>query len=98
MLPPANAITWSKALCASRMLPSPARARSITAASSIWIVSASAIRRSWSAIALTPIVFSSKTCERDWMVAGTFSSSVVAIMNTTCGGGSSIDFSSASNA
>ena len=32
------------------------------------------------------------------MVAGTFSSSVVAIMKTTCGGGSSIDFSSASKA
>ena len=62
------------------------------------IFSASAIRRSWSAIALTPIVFSSKTCERDWIVGGTFSISVVAIMKTTCGGGSSIDFSSASNA
>ena len=74
------------------------RARSAcSAASSTAISSASAIVRSWSAICLTPIVFSSKTCERDWIVAGTFSSSVVAIMKTTCGGGSSIDFSSASN-
>ena len=96
MLSPANAITWSNALCASRMLPSPARAISISAASSIRICSASAIVRSWSAIGLTPIVFSSNTCERDWMVAGTFSISVVAIMKTTCGGGSSIDFRSAS--
>ena len=44
------------------------------------------------------MVFSSNTCDRDWIVAGTFSISVVAIMKTTCGGGSSIDFSSASNA
>ena len=35
---------------------------------------------------------------RDWIVGGTFSISVVAIMNTTCGGGSSIDLSNASNA
>ena len=32
---PAKAMTWSNALCASRMLPSPARATSISAASSI---------------------------------------------------------------
>ena len=31
------------------------------------------------------------------MVSGILSSSVVAIMKTTCGGGSSIDFSSALN-
>ena len=54
--------------------------------------------RSWSAICLTPIAFSSNTCDRDWIVGGTFSISVVAIMKTTCGGGSSIDFSSASKA
>ena len=35
MVVPANAMTWSNALCASRMLPSPARATSISAASSI---------------------------------------------------------------
>ena len=80
------------------MLPSPARASSVSAASSIWICSASAIAWSWSAICLTPIVLSSNTCERDWMVGGTFSSSVVAIMKTTCGGGSSIDLRSASKA
>ena len=43
-------------------------------------------------------VFSSKTCERDRIVSGTLSSSVVAIMNMTWGGGSSTDLSSASNA
>ena len=46
----------------------------------------------------TAASFSSKTCDRDWMVAGTDCSSVVAIMNFTYGGGSSIDLSSASNA
>ncbi len=80
------------------MLPSPARAISMIAASSTAISSAAAIVRSCSAIGLTPIAFSSKTCDRDWIVAGTFSISVVAIMKMTCGGGSSIDFSSASNA
>ena len=53
---------------------------------------------SWSWICLTPMAFSSKTCDRDWIVGGTFSSSVVAIMKTTWGGGSSIDLRSASNA
>ena len=91
-------MTWSNALCASRMLPSPARAISISAASSICdLLGGRRCARSWSAICLTPIVFSSNTCERDWIVGGTLSISVVAIMKTTCGGGSSIDFSSASN-
>ena len=49
-------------------------------------------------MALNGSVFSSKTCDRDWIVAGTACSSVVAIMNLTYGGGSSIDFSSASKA
>ena len=39
----------------------------------------------------------SNTCERDSTVSGIFESSVVAIMKMTCGGGSSIDFSSALN-
>ena len=43
------------------------------------------------------IVRNSKTCEREMIVSGILSSSVVAIMKTTCGGGSSIDFSSALN-
>jgi hypothetical protein len=42
---PAKAITWSNALCASRMLPSPARAIAITAASSMATCSAAAIER-----------------------------------------------------
>ena len=94
---PAKPMTWSNALCASRMLPSPARAISIRAASSTSIFSAAAMARSWSAICLTPIAFSSNTCDRDWIVGGTLSISVVAIMKTTCGGGSSIDLRSASN-
>ena len=47
---------------------------------------------------LEPTAFSSKTCERDWIVGGTFSSSVVAIMKSACGGGSSSDLRSASKA
>ena len=97
MVVPANAMTWSNALCASRMLPSPARASSVSAAVvDAESASAAAIAWSWSAICLTPIVLSSNTCDRDWIVGGTFSSSVVAIMKTTCGGGSSIDLRSAS--
>ena len=41
------------------------------------------------------MLLNSNTCDRDKTVSGTFSSSVVAIMNTTYGGGSSIDFKSA---
>ena len=48
-------------------------------------------------MARSGIVRNSWTCERDRMVSGIFCSSVVAIMKTTCGGGSSIDFSSALN-
>ena len=48
-------------------------------------------------MAFVPIVRNSYTCDRDSTVSGIFSSSVVAIMNTTCDGGSSIDLSSALN-
>ncbi len=48
-------------------------------------------------MALLLIVRNSYTCDRDSTVSGILSSSVVAIMNTTCGGGSSIDLSSALN-
>ena len=41
------------------------------------------------------MVLNSKSCARDSTVSGTLCSSVVAIMNTTCGGGSSIDLRSA---
>ena len=97
MVVPANAITWSSALCASRMLPSAARATSASAASGTSSFSASAMRRSCATIALAGIDLNSNTCERDRMVSGILCSSVVAIMNTTCGGGSSIDFNSALN-
>ena len=39
----------------------------------------------------------SKTCDRDRMVSGILCSSVVAMMKSTCAGGSSIDLSSALN-
>ena len=55
------------------------------------------MRRSCATIALAGIDRNSNTCDRDRMVSGILCSSVVAIMNTTCGGGSSIDFSSALN-
>ena len=48
-------------------------------------------------MALTPIVRNSKTCARERIVSGILSASVVAMMKTTCGGGSSIDLSSALN-
>jgi DNA polymerase-3 subunit gamma/tau len=48
-------------------------------------------------IALVEIVRNSNTCERERMVSGILCSSVVAIMKTTCDGGSSMDFRSALN-
>ncbi len=79
------------------MLPSAARATRAIASSVMVTFSASAMRRSWSTIARVPIVRSSKTCARDRMVSGILCSSVVAIMKTTCGGGSSIDLRRALN-
>ncbi len=79
------------------MLPSAARAMSLSASSATFSCSAAAIFFSCPAIARSEIVRSSCTCERDTIVSGIFCSSVVAIMNTTYGGGSSIDFRSAAN-
>ena len=90
-------MTWSSALCASRMLPSAERAMSASAASDASICSVSAIFRSCSAMALAEIARNSNTCDRDRIVSGILCSSVVAIMKTTCEGGSSIDLSSALN-
>ena len=59
--------------------------------------SASAIFVSCSAMALLAMVLNSKTCERETIVSGILSGDVVAMMKATCGGGSSIDFSSALN-
>ena len=59
--------------------------------------SASAIFFNCSAMACVEIVRNSYTCEREVIVSGILWSSVVAITKTTCGGGSSIDFSSALN-
>ena len=79
------------------MLPSESRAISCSAASPASMPSASTIFRSCAAIDRLLIVRNSYTCDRDSTVSGILSSSVVAIMKTTCGGGSSIDFSSALN-
>ena len=79
------------------MLPSAARAMSASESSVTEIFSASTIVRSCSEIAFELIVRNSYTCEREITVSGIFSSSVVAIMKTTCGGGSSIDFNSELN-
>ncbi len=80
---PAKASTWSKAVRPSRMLPSAARAISLSASSATCSCSAAAIFFSCPAIARSEIVRSSCTCERDTIVSGIFCSSVVAIMNTT---------------
>ena len=48
-------------------------------------------------MAAAPMVRNSKTCERESIVSGILSSRVVAMMKTTCGGGSSTDFSRALN-
>ena len=77
------------------MLPSASRAMSCSESSPTAICSASTMCRSCAAIALVLIVRNSYTCERESTVSGIFSSSVVAIMKTTCGGGSSIDLSKA---
>jgi hypothetical protein len=65
------------------MLPSADRASNATAASSIVTDSRSATPRSWSRIDVNGSDFSSNTWDRDRMVSGTESSSVVAIMNFT---------------
>ena len=95
--PVANAITWSKALSASRRLPSAAREMAARAAGSTSMPSASAIFLSCSAMARVAIVRNSYTCDREVMVSGILCSSVVAITKTTWGGGSSMDFRRALN-
>ena len=94
---PAKAITWSSALCASRMLPSADRAMSASPASSMATLSAAVMTRSCSAMAAVAMVRNSNTCDRDKIVSGILSTRVVAMMKTTCDGGSSTDLSSALN-
>ena len=69
-----------------------------SAVSLILTPSWSAIWRNCSPIFLSVIVRNSKTWQRDRIVSGTFCNSVVAMMKTTCGGGSSNVLSSALNA
>ena len=80
------------------MLPSPARASNCSASSAISICFCGGdvaqpighrLRARWCG--------TRRPATRDSTVSGIFCGSVVAIMNTTCGGGSSIDFSSALN-
>ena len=68
-----------------------------SAVSSASMPSASTIFRSCTVMRVVGIVRNSNTCERDRIVSGILCSSVVAIMKTTCGGGSSMDLSSALN-
>ena len=73
------------------MLPSAARAISASAASGTSMPSSFTIRFRWSAMTWVGNARNSKTCERDRMVSGILCSSVVAMMKSTCAGGSSID-------
>ncbi len=94
---PAKAMTWSRAVSASRMLPSAARATRAMASGDAPMPSACTIFVNWSAMALLEIVLNSKTWDRERIVSGILSGDVVAITKATCGGGSSIDLSSALN-
>ena len=88
-LPPPSAIAWSVRLRASRMLPLAATARSLTAASSEEMFSAFRIFCSSPEISSTLKALSLNCMQRERMVTGSFSGSVVARMNFTYSGGSS---------
>ena len=90
--------SWSSRATESRTLPSPARAISRSAVSLAWIASDSQIVRRWAASAGDGTRRKWNSWQRDRMVAGTASISVVAKMKTRCGGGSSTIFSRASKA
>ena len=79
------------------MLPSAERAIRATASGDASMPSAFAIFDSCSPMRRLEIVLNSKTCARDTIVSGILSGAVVAMMKATCGGGSSMDFSSALN-
>ncbi len=93
--PSLKLMTWSKADCASRIEPSPARATSRSASSVTSIFSASAMRRRRSAIFGAAMVRNSNCWLRERIVSGTLCACVVAMMKSTRGGGSSKVFSSA---
>ena len=98
MWPSLKATTWSNKVYASRIEPVDSRAIQNNASSSAWIFNSAA------ASAKQFFTFSIATSLKlncwhlDFIVAGTFWSSVVAKINITCAGGSSIVFNKALNA
>ena len=86
---PQKLINWSSVDCASRIPPSAPRAMACRAASSSSTCSWRAILPRCSTISGVGIRRRSNRWQRLRMVGRTFSGSVVAKMNFTCGGGSS---------
>ena len=82
---------------ASRIDPAPALATSSRASSSALIFSRFAMSFRWAAISRVGMLRKSYRWQRDRIVVGIFSGSVVARMNFTCDGGSSSVFKSALN-
>ena len=95
MWSPEKAATWSNKVYASRTEPVDSRATQYKASSSAWMpISFAASSRSFSTVSIG--TKRKLNCwHLDFIVAGTFCSSVVAKMNTTYSGGSSIVFKSA---
>ena len=87
--------SWSSRLSPSRIEPAAARATRNSASSSALTFSASQIFFRWSVICRVEMSRKSNRWQRERMVAGTFTGSVVEKMNLTCWGGSSRVFSSA---
>jgi hypothetical protein len=86
---------WSRRDSESRTLPSPRRATISSAARSASIPSALQMRSSCAIRSFSSILRRMNFCTRERMVCGTLCISVVANMKITCGGGSSMSFSSA---
>ena len=72
ILSPQYAISWSRMLRASRILPSALEARAFTDSSSIDTFSASKIVPTWSMIFEAVILLKSNRWHREIIVAGTF--------------------------
>ena len=89
------AIAWSSKLKPSRILPSAARAISLSAFCSYSIASAASIFTNWFSICSTRIARKLNCRHRESTVTGTFCGSVVANKNFTCSGGSSNVFNKA---
>ena len=98
MVPEPKVASWSSRATASRTLPSPARAIKRSAASLASISSAAAICRAGAETSSEGTRRKWNSWQRERMVAGTASISVVAKMKTRWGGGSSTILSRASKA